>query len=87
MKQELTAKSNKQAVQANRLAYILYMVLVAYLLFKGNMEWAITNLGVALIFDPFDANVTWQNRPPFQKVWLIVHVTLTLAGFLFLTLR
>jgi cytochrome c biogenesis factor len=87
MKQEITAKCDRQTVQANRLAYILYMVLVAYLFIKGDIEWAITNLGIAMVFDPFDANVKWQNRPLYQKVWLIAHVTLTFAGFLYLILR
>jgi hypothetical protein len=87
MKQELIAKCDKQSMQVNRLAYLLYMVLVAYLFFKGDIEWAITNLGIAMIFDPFDAKVKWQNRPPYQKVWLIVHVALTFVGFLYLVLR
>ena len=87
MKQELTAKCDKQSVQANRFTYFLYLVLVAYLFIKGDIEWAITNLGVALVFDPFDANVKWQNRPRYQKVRLIAHVTLTFAGFLYLILR
>jgi hypothetical protein len=87
MKQELTAKCDKQSVQVNRFTYILYLVLVAYLFFKGDIEWAITNLGVALVFDPFNTNLKWQNRPRFQKVWLIAHVTLTFAGFLYLILR
>jgi hypothetical protein len=67
MKQELTAKCDKQTVQANRLAYILYMVLVAYLFTKGDIKWAITNLGIAMVFDPFDANVKWQNRTTISK--------------------
>ena len=87
MKQELTAKCDKQSVQVNRFTYFLYLVLVAYLFIKGDVEWAITNLGVALVFDPFDANVKWKNRPRYQKVWLIAHVTLTFAGFLYLILR
>jgi hypothetical protein len=87
MKQELTTNCDKQSVQANRLAYILYLVLVAYLFFKGDVEWAITNLGIALVFDPFDAKVKWQNRPFYQKMWLIIHLTLTFAGFLYLILR
>jgi hypothetical protein len=87
MKQELTVNNDKQTVQANRLAYILYMILVAYLFIKGDIEWAITNLGIALVFDPFNANVKWQNRPTYQKVWLIAHVTFTFAGFLYLILR
>jgi hypothetical protein len=87
MKEELTEKCDKQSVQANRLAYILYIILVAYLFIKGDIEWAITNLGIAMVFDPFDPKVKWQDRKPFQKVWLIVHLTLTFAGFLYLILR
>jgi hypothetical protein len=86
MKQKLTAKCDNQSVQANRLAYILYMALVGYLFFKGDIEWAITNLGIALVFDPFNTKVKWQYRPLYQRVWLIVHVTLTFAGFLYLVL-
>ena len=87
MKQELTAKCDKQTVQANRLAYILYMVLVAYLFIKGDIEWAVSNLGIAMLFDPFDASVKWKDRPRFQKAWLIVHFALTFAGFLYLILN
>ncbi|HZH99497.1 MAG TPA: hypothetical protein VEX63_00035 [Flavisolibacter sp.] len=87
MKQELTSECDKQSIQVNRFTYILYLVLVAYLFLKGDIEWAITNLGIALVFDPFDANVKWQNRPSHQKVWLIVHVTLTFVGFLYLILH
>ena len=87
MKPEIIAKCDKQAIQVNRFTYILYMVLVAYLFFIGDIEWAVTNLGIAMIFDPFDAKVKWQNRPTYQKLWLIVHVTLTFVGFLYLVLR
>lgn len=87
MKQELTAKCDKQSVQINLFAYILYMVLVAYLLFKDDLEWAITNMGIALVFDPFNPKVKWQNRPLYQRVWLIVHLTLTFSGLLYLILR
>jgi hypothetical protein len=87
MKQELTANQAKQSNQVNRFAYLLCLVLVAYLFVKGDTEWAISNLGVALVFDPFDAKVKWQDRPYYQKAWLIVHLALTFAGFLYLVLR
>jgi hypothetical protein len=86
MKQELTSHQQKQFNQVNRFTYILYLILVAYLFIIGDIEWAITNLGIALIFDPFDAGVKWQDRPLYQKVWLIAHLTLTLTGFLYLIL-
>jgi hypothetical protein len=87
MKQELTAKCDKQSIQVSRFTYILYMILVAYLFFKGDLEWAITNMGIAMLFDPFDTKVKWQDRPLYQRAWLIAHLTLTFAGFLYLILR
>jgi hypothetical protein len=87
MKQELTANKEKQTIQVSRFTYILYMILVAYLFFKGDIEWAITNMGIAMLFDPFDTKVKWQDRPLYQRAWLIAHLTLTFAGFLYLILR
>jgi hypothetical protein len=87
MKRELTHKSINQTRQVNRYTYLLYLILVAYLFFIGDIEWAITNLGIALVFDPFNPEVKWQDRLFYQKAWLIVHLTLTLAGFIYLILR
>ncbi len=80
MKQELSGKMIPQSNRFNRYTYALYMVLVTYLFIKGDYEWAFTNLGIALVFDPFDSTVKWQQRPMYQKVWLLVHVTLTFTG-------
>lgn len=71
-------------MQVNRFVYALYLALVIYLFIKGDIEWAITNLGIALAFDPFDASVTWRHRPVYQKIWLIAHLTIMLAGFVYL---
>lgn len=87
MKQQLTAKQIKQSALVNRYAYLLFLVLVTYLLIKGDIEWAVANLGIAMIFDPFDARVKWQDRPLYQRVCLIAHVILTFAGFLYLIIR
>ncbi len=87
MKQVITAKSKTQSNKINRYAYILYMVLVVYLFLKGDYNWAVTNMGIALIFDPFDSSVKWQNRPPYQRAWLIVHVAITVLGFVYIFLH
>lgn len=84
MKQELTVKSCSQSTRINRYAYALYMVLVIYLAIKGDYEWAFINLGVALVFDPFDTTVKWQHRPFYQKAWLLVHVSVMFAGLIYL---
>ncbi len=86
MKQAITAKNKAQTIQVNRWAYILYIVLVVYLVFKGDYDWALTNMGIALVFDPFDASVKWQDRPRYQRAWLIVHVAIMVAGFAYIFL-
>lgn len=73
-----------QSKNINRVAYILFLVLVTYLVIVGDYQWAVTNLGIALVFDPFDPSVKWQKRPFYQKVWLLCHLILFFTGFIFL---
>ncbi len=83
MKEE-TATTKTHTTTAHRLAYFIYLILVVYHLCIGDYEWAISNFGIALVFDPFDSSVKWQHRPMYQKVWLFTHLTLLTAGFVFL---
>jgi hypothetical protein len=62
------------------------MVLVLYLFIKGDYEWAFTNMGIALVFDPFNPAVKWQQRPLYQRIWLLVHLTITFAGLIYILL-
>jgi hypothetical protein len=84
MKMKLSAETTPKFSPFNRYAYIVYMVLVIYLFIKGDYEWAFTNMGIALIFDPFNPSVKWQQRPIYQKVWLLVHLALTFAGLFYI---
>lgn len=83
MKQEITADNKTQSAKINRIAYLLYMVLVVYLLFSGQYDWALANMGVALIFDPF-ASVEWQERTKLQKALLFIHLSVLITGAAFL---
>ncbi len=87
MKQATTANDKERSIQINRIAYILYLGLVLFLVFIGDYEWATINLGIALIFDPFDASIKWQQRPRYQKAWLFGHLMLTFAGLSYLMFR
>jgi hypothetical protein len=59
----------------NRLMYGGFVAISLYqLLFHKDVSDAMSNLGIALIFDPFDPKVTWANRPIYQRAWLVVHV-------------
>jgi hypothetical protein len=84
---QATIATKPSATTGFRLAYFLYLVLVVYQLFIGDYEWAITNFGIAMVFDPFDASVKFNHRPLYQKLWLYAHLTLSLGGFAFLLFR
>lgn len=86
MKQAITTENNAQSNKINRLAYILYMVLVLFQFITGSYEWAVANMGIALVFDPF-ASVKWQDRTKSQKALLFLHLALLIAGAIFLYLR
>lgn len=87
MKPELTTNETKQPTHVYRMAYGLFLLLVVYYLIRGDVENATINMGVALVFDPFDATVKWQDRPLYQRVWLLLHLALTFAGFFYMILR
>ena len=50
-------------------------------LFSRDFGDAAMTMGIALIFDPFDQSVRWNDRPAYQRLWLIVHLGVGL-GFL-----
>ncbi len=66
----------------NKYMYGFFTITSICLLFISK-DWmmAVGNLGIALIFDPFDQKVTWNHRPLFQKIWLFVHVAVVLLLF------
>lgn len=64
----------------NRWVYGAFVLLaVFYLVVPNDLVSAASNLGIALIFDPFNPAVKWANRKRWQKSWLIVHLIVTLA--------
>ena len=66
----------------NKYLYIGFVLLGLYELWvKKSVLEAATQLGIALIFDPFDQNQPWKERPQWQKAILIIH--LALMGGLF----
>ncbi len=87
MKPDLSDKAVNQSLKISRYGYIFFLLLILYFLVRGNIENAIINLGIALIFDPFDSKVRWEQRPLYQKLWLFVHVSLVFAGFAYLVFR
>jgi hypothetical protein len=62
------------------IGYALFIVLGLYhLMFYGDYVECALNFGIALVFDPFDQKVAWNQRHPWQKAWLIVHLGVAAA--------
>lgn len=79
---EETVKAKNITPIFNRMAYGLFILLSIYFaVFSKNYPSAISNFGIALVFDPFDQTVRFPDRPLYQKVWLITHACLALIGF------
>jgi hypothetical protein len=74
--------NNSFSTKFNRALYGLFIVLAIYqAVFSKDFISAASNLGIALIFDPFDQTMPWNKRPTWQKAWLIVHLAIA-AGCL-----
>lgn len=77
----ITTKENNKpkdlTFKYNRFLYGAFVSLGLYfLLANKDILTAMSNLGIALIFDPFDQKVTWHNRAGYQQIWLIVHLSI-----------
>ena len=69
--------------QYSKWLYLGFILFGLYQLFiRKNFSESVMFLGVALAFDPFDQNQTWNDRPVWQRVVLILH--LALVFFLFI---
>jgi hypothetical protein len=83
--QQLTQQKKNKIV--GRIGYSLMLgisCLAAFYLKDYGL--CLSGLGLALIFDPFDANIPFVQRPLFQKAWLIVHLTVLYILLIYLLL-
>ncbi len=66
----------------NRVLYGCFVLIaIYYAAFNKDFIEAASSLGIGLIFDPFNTEESWTDRPRWQKVWLIVHLAVA-AGLL-----
>jgi hypothetical protein len=88
MTKTVESKPKDWSKSFNKILYAGFLLIALfYLLFSKNIPEAITSLGIALIFDPFNPQQPWAQRPLYQRVWLIVHVSIVLLGFIYLLIR
>jgi len=60
--------------EINRFLYAGFVVMSLIMVSQGNTMTAASNFGIALLFDPFDVNQPWADRPLWQRTWFICHV-------------
>lgn len=77
-------EEKRKAIPFLKYGYGGFVLLGLYMLVFTH-EWmvGISNLGIALIFDPFDQKVSWSDRPRYQRIWLIIHLVLLTGLFLY----
>jgi hypothetical protein len=61
----------------NRILYVGFLLLGLYqALFSKDFTQAVASLGIGLAFDPFNPSQPWNDRPSWQKLTLIVHLSI-----------
>lgn len=70
----------------NRVVYAVFVLASIYFMAVKNYSQAMIFLGTALIFDPFDTNIPFAKRAVYQRVWLFVHLLITLALLVVMTI-
>lgn len=64
-----------------RIFYGAFILLSLYfLLIHKHLSDALINGCIALVFDPFDQKVKWSERPLWQRIWLLCHLVILMAG-------
>jgi hypothetical protein len=68
--------------KVNKVLYGLFVTTgIIFWIFSSDKISGTALFGLALIFDPFDQEITFSKRPFYQQAWLIVHVAIVLASF------
>lgn len=65
----------------NKPAYYVFTASALIFLLLKNYDSAATFAGIALIFDPFNTEQPYAQRPFYQRLWLTVHVVFALVCF------
>jgi hypothetical protein len=66
----------------NLIFYIGFVCFGLYeAIFKKDYMQAASFLGIALVFDPFNVDQKWLDRPIWQKAILIIHLGIVAALF------
>lgn len=79
--QQISKDETLSSITVNRMAYLFFMMTGLVYFIKKDFSNTFIYLGIALIFDPFDQKMRWDDRPIYQRIWL--YVQLSIVVFLF----
>jgi hypothetical protein len=75
-----TSENSKGQIVVNRTVYGLFVLsAIVFLILTKDYAMACSQLGIALVFDPFNPKQKWNDRPLYQKAWLIVHLIIVFS--------
>jgi len=68
------SKSKPKVVNLNKPAYIIFVLTGLYFMIVKDYSQASIFVCLSLVFDPFNIETPFKQRPLYQKIWLIVHL-------------
>lgn len=77
----METKINPVVRNFNKPAYVVFILVGSWFLIQKDISQAVIFWGLALVFDPFDIQKPFNKRPVYQQVWLVLHLSITLALF------
>jgi len=84
---EIPVKTKSQNTRFQKTAYAVFVLAGIYFLIRKDYGNAVIFFGLVPIFDPFDAKIPFTKRPLYQKIWLMVHVAITLFSITLLIIN
>ena len=63
----------------NKFLYLGFVLLGCVELYQKSIGDALIYLGIALAFDPFNPEKAWAERPGWQKLALVTHLSIVLG--------
>ena len=69
----------------NKILYLGFILLGGIYLYQKNIGQTLLYFGIALAFDPFNIEQKWNDRPTWQKIVLISHLSIVF-GMVFIEL-
>lgn len=70
-------ETTPQAKNFNKPAYVVFVLAAIFFMVRKDISQAVIFWSLALVFDPFDINQSFNKRPLYQRIWLMVHVAIS----------